>query len=80
MTEMSVAEAQEKLADLVERVRAGETIDLTEAGEPVARLVPPARGWAPVDIERIRGLTDRMTFDPEPVETWIRKMRDDARY
>jgi len=80
MTEISVADAQVKLADLVERARQGETIDITEDGKPVARLIPAVRVWEPTDIARIRALTDSMTPDPEPVETWIRRFRDDARY
>jgi prevent-host-death family protein len=82
LSEISLAEAEGKLADLVERVRQGETIDLTEEGRTVARLTPaaPVRELEPVDVERLRALTASMPFDPEPVETWIRKFRDDARY
>ena len=47
MSEISLAEADGKFADLVERARQGETIDITEDGKPVARLTlrrPSARG------------------------------------
>jgi prevent-host-death family protein len=84
MSEISLAEAEGKLADLVERARQGETIEITQGGKPVARLAPaapalePAR--EPIDIERLRALTASLTPDAEPVETWIRKFRDDTRY
>ena len=80
MSEISLAEAEGKLSDLVERARHGETIDITEGGRPVARLVPAATGWAKEDIERIRAFTDSLRPDPEPMETWIEKFRDEARY
>ena len=84
MSEISLAEAEGKLADLVERARNGETIDITEGGQPIARLVPAAQGpepaREPIDIERLRALTASLPFDPEPMETWILKFRDDDRY
>jgi prevent-host-death family protein len=84
MSEISLAEAEGKLADLIGRARLGETIDITEGGQPIARLVPaaptPSPPREPIDIERLRALTASMTPDPEPVETWIQKFRDDARY
>ena len=84
MSEISLAEAEGKLADLVGRARQGETIDITEGGQPIARLVPaalkPSLPREPIDIERVRALTASSPFDPEPMDTWILKFRDDARY
>jgi prevent-host-death family protein len=80
MTEISVAEAQGKLADLVERVRQGEIIDLTEEGRAVARLVGAEPRWERADIERLRAFTASLPPDPTPMEDFIVKFRDDARY
>ncbi len=83
MTEISLAEAEGKLSDLVERARRGETIEITEGGLAIARLVPAAAPLAPrepIDIDSLRAFTDSLTPDPEPIETFIRKFRDDARY
>jgi len=80
MSEISLAEAEGKLAELVDRTRQGETIEITEDGQTIARLVPAVPVWEPVDIAGMRALTDSLPPDPEPVETWIRKFRDDARY
>jgi len=84
MSEISLAEAEGKLAELVDRARQGKTIDITEDGKPVARLAPapppPERAWEPIDIERLRALAASLPFDPEPMDTWILKFRDDARY
>ena len=40
MTFISIKDAQTQLADLARRVREGETIVVTQDGEPVADLVP----------------------------------------
>jgi antitoxin (DNA-binding transcriptional repressor) of toxin-antitoxin stability system len=52
MTQMDVRDASGMLPDLIERVRAGEEVVLTEAGFPVARLVLPE----PVQKRRLIGL------------------------
>jgi prevent-host-death family protein len=80
MSEITLAEAEGKLADLVERTRHGETIEITEDGRAVARLVPATPILEPIDIEPLRSLTASLPFDPEPIESWIRKFRDDQRY
>jgi antitoxin (DNA-binding transcriptional repressor) of toxin-antitoxin stability system len=52
MTQMDVRDASGMLPDLIERVRAGEEVVLTEEGNPVARLVLPE----PVQKQRLIGL------------------------
>jgi prevent-host-death family protein len=80
MPEISLVDAAGKFADLVERARHEETIEITEDGQAIARLVPAAEMLEPIDIERLRALTASLPFDPEPMETWILKFRDDPRY
>jgi prevent-host-death family protein len=80
MSEISLADAANKFADLVERARHGETIEITEGGQPIARLVPAASSWDQADVERLRAFTASLPPDPEPVETWIRKFREGERY
>lgn len=42
--QIAIAEAKSRFADLIRRVEAGEEIELTRYGRPVARLTPsPAR-------------------------------------
>ncbi len=41
MTTIASAEAQARLGELLDRVAQGESIAITEAGKPVAHLVPP---------------------------------------
>ena len=40
MTTASISEAKAKLSALLDRVKAGETVTITDRGVPVARIVP----------------------------------------
>jgi prevent-host-death family protein len=42
MTTASISEAKAKLSALLERVKAGEEVTITDRGKPVARIVPLA--------------------------------------
>lgn len=42
MKQATLAEAESDLGALIARVRAGETIEITDGGRAVAQLVPPA--------------------------------------
>jgi prevent-host-death family protein len=55
---MGIREAKAKLSAVVSRVRAGETIVLTDRGRPVARVVPIAKGEAPL-ADRLAALEAR---------------------
>ncbi|MCZ7589550.1 MAG: type II toxin-antitoxin system prevent-host-death family antitoxin [Gaiella sp.] len=70
MTAVSISNAKTKLSELLHRVRAGETITITDRGVPVARLVP-LNGGGEVDpdariasLER-RGLVTRPRRTPD---------------
>jgi prevent-host-death family protein len=57
MTSASVSETKAKLSALLDRVRAGEEVTITERGRPVARIVPiPAED---VDWEERLGRLER---------------------
>ena len=47
MQRISVAEAKNRLSELIVRVEAGEEIDVTRHGKPVARLVRAGKAPAP---------------------------------
>ena len=55
MSEVGVHEAETNLSGLLRRVDAGEEVTITEAGEPVAKLVPVQRR-KPRVLGRDRGL------------------------
>jgi prevent-host-death family protein len=51
MTQIGIRELREGLSGALRRVRAGETIEVTDRGRPVARIVPVGPG-----IEELEGL------------------------
>lgn len=51
-------EAKTKLAELLDRVEAGETVTITRRGKPVAKLVPA--GVGPEERARRRALIDEI--------------------
>ena len=47
MTTASISEAKAKLSALLDKVKAGETVTITDRGTPIARIVP----LAPADVD-----------------------------
>ena len=66
--EVSMAEAKNRLTELIRAVEAGEQIVITRHGKPVAQLTPPPLERRPV---RLGGMKGRLEFLPgwnEPVD------------
>ena len=80
MNSYSLADAKARLSELIDKVAAGETIEITRRGRPAARLVPPVRRLKKVDVERLEKLTAGQPMQKEGAGEFIRRMRDDARY
>ncbi len=81
MERINLADAKARLSEIVDRVEAGESIEIVRRGKPAARLVPPEREreWEPVDVDMLERLQARMPMQEQAGE-FIRRMRDDARY
>ena len=56
MTTASISETKAKLSALLDLVRAGETVTITDRGRPVARLIPAAGSDAGDDEARLQRL------------------------
>lgn len=71
MVTVGVRELRQRATELLRRVAAGETIEITDRGRPVARLGPLPKG-RPLDRLRASGDLEPATgsvFDlPEPLE------------
>lgn len=65
MRTMSVQEARENLAKILDEVARGESFTLTSQGIPIAELRPP----------RLRPLTDRPRPDPKDAVEALREFR-----
>jgi len=77
---ISLANAKARLSELLDRVEAGESIDITRRGKPVARLSAIAKPRKPVDLAMLQALTSKMGFQTEGAAEVVRSMRDNDRY
>jgi prevent-host-death family protein len=70
MTSVGVRELRQRASDLLRLVAAGETIEITDRGRPVALLTPTPAG-SPLERLRMVGDVDAATGDlddlPEPI-------------
>lgn len=72
-----LAEAKAKLSELVDRVEAGETVDITRRGKLVARLCPVEQPRPPIDWAAIDALRESLPYyDGDSVA----EMRAENRY
>lgn len=81
MERINLADAKARLSEIVDRVEAGESIEITRRGKPAARLIPAAqdREWQPIDVGMLERLQAKMS-PPSATSDFVRQMRDDARY
>ena len=60
MSTVGSFEAKTKLAELLDKVEAGETVTITRRGKPVAQLVPVAQARDDAERERLRALVEEI--------------------
>jgi prevent-host-death family protein len=77
---VNLAEAKAHLSALVRGAAAGDEIEITSRGKPLARLVPVEAPRRPIDLAELQALTAEMPPQPEDSVTLLRRMRDEARY
>lgn len=80
MDAISLADAKAHLSELVDRVEAGESIDITRRGKPVARLTAVASPRKPVDAALLQSLTAMTPPQSQNAANLVRLMRDGDRY
>ncbi len=80
MATISLAEAKAQLSELIDRVEAGDTVEITRRGKPVAQLTPVVKPRKRVDIRSLKALTDQMSPASQSAEDLVRSMRDSDRY
>jgi prevent-host-death family protein len=80
MDAVSLADAKARLSELIDRVEAGESIEITRRGRPVARLTTVAPARKPIDIAGLKALTDKMPLQSVGAADLVRSMRDGDRY
>lgn len=80
MNTVTLADAKTHLSELIERVEAGDSIDITRRGKPVARLVAPARPRKRINAALLEALTATLPPQRETATDLVRSMRDGDRY
>lgn len=80
MDAINLADAKARLSELVDRVEAGDSIDITRRGKPVARLTAVARPRTRIDASLLQSLTVAMPPQAESAVDLVRSMRDGDRY
>ena len=80
MDVVTLADAKAHLSELVDRIEAGDSIDITRRGKPVARLTAVGRPRKPIDMEMLQSVTATMPRETESAADLVRSMRDGARY
>ena len=66
--EVSIAEAKNRLTELIRAVEAGEEIVITRHGKPVAQLTPPSPARRPVRLGGMKGRLELLPGWNDPVD------------
>ncbi len=78
MGHVNLAEAKAHLSELVARAEAGESIQISRRGKPVAQLTSLSPPRKPLDVAAMRALVESMP--KSDAESVVLTMRDEARY
>lgn len=77
---VNLADAKSHLSELVDRVEAGDSINITRRGKPVAQLSKVRRQAKPIDAGILKALTDTMPHQTQSAGELVREMRDRDRF
>jgi prevent-host-death family protein len=80
MDAINLADAKAHLSELVDRVEAGGSIDITRRGKPVARLTAVSRPRKRIDAALLQSLTATMPPQAQGAADLVQSMRDGDRY
>ncbi len=80
MDSYSLADAKARLSELIDKVEAGETVEITRRGKPVATVAPVRRPLQPIDWDALKRFTDTQPIQQESAGVLVRRLRDENRY
>ena len=80
MDAISLADAKAHLSELVDRVEAGDSIDITRRGKPVARLTAVATPRKRIDAALLQALVAAVPPQDQSAADLVRSMREGDRY
>lgn len=76
MERISLAEAKAHLSEIIDRVEAGESVEITRRGKTAAVISPVTSPKQPINLAALRALRATMSYQQESAADLIRKMRD----
>lgn len=80
METVSLADAKARLSELLDRVEAGESIEITRRGKPVARLTAASPPSKRIDAALFEPLVQALPPQTQSAADLVREMRDTDRY
>jgi prevent-host-death family protein len=80
MDAINLADAKAHLSELIDRVEAGDSIDITRRGKPVARLTAVTKPRKAINLALLQSLTAAMPPQSQNAADLVRLMRDGDRY
>ena len=80
MDVVSLADAKARLSDLLDQVEAGDAIEITRRGKPVALLTTSPTPRKRIDVAALRALIATMPPETQDAADLVRSMRDGDRY
>jgi prevent-host-death family protein len=80
MNHVNIAEAKAHLSELIARAEAGETIQVSRRGKPVAEISAVRHPKKPLDVAAIQAFIDTLPPAARSAEDTVQAMRDEARY
>jgi prevent-host-death family protein len=80
MNPVNLADAKAHLSELIDRVEAGDSIEITRRGKPVARLTTVAMPRKAIDAAQLHSLTASMPPQTHTAANLVRSMRDGDRF
>jgi prevent-host-death family protein len=80
MTSVSITYAKVHLSEIVSRAAAGEVIEITRRGKPVAWLTAGVQPREPIKLALLRAMAAGRPPSTQDAENLIRSMRDHDRH
>ncbi|MEG3086496.1 type II toxin-antitoxin system Phd/YefM family antitoxin [Sphingomonas sp. PB4P5] len=80
MERINLADTKAHLSEIVNRVEAGETVEITRRGIAAAHLSPVPKPRQKIDLAALRKLREGQQMQPVSASEFIRQMRDSDRY
>jgi prevent-host-death family protein len=80
MNAINLADAKAHLSELIDRVEAGDSINITRRGKPVARLTAVVSPRKRIDAALLMSVTATLPPQSHSAADLVRSMRDGDRY